>query len=64
MNRVPWLVPKVFLPSSVYLGKNSLCYLRTLKDEINLILASKSTWGKHGKKIEEKLGGVKMKKNL
>jgi len=55
MNGFLGLIPKVYFPSQIYLGANSLYYLKSLQEESNLILVSRTAWEQHGHLIEKNL---------
>jgi alcohol dehydrogenase class IV len=54
-NKILAMLPKAYLPGSVYLGKSSLFYLKSLEGQKNLVLISKTVWNKYGDKIQSNL---------
>jgi alcohol dehydrogenase class IV len=54
-NRILALLPKAYFPGSVYFGKNSLLYLKSLENQKNLIIISKTVWSKYGEKLRVNL---------
>jgi len=54
-NKILAMLPKAYFPGSVYFGKNSLLYLKSLENQKNLIIISKTIWGKYGEKLQSSL---------
>ena len=51
-NKILAMLPKAYFPGSVYFGKNSLFYLKSLEGQKNLILVSRTVWNMYGDKIQ------------
>lgn len=55
-NNMLSLMPCARFPKSMYFGKSSLFYLKSLQHEKKLLLVSKSAWDKNRSKLESALG--------
>ena len=60
-ERILALLPKAFFPGSVYFGKNSLMYLKTIDREKALALVSESVMKSHKEKLDQLLSGCRIK---
>lgn len=49
------MLPRAYFPGSVYFGKNSLLYLKSLENQRNLIVISRTIWSRYGEKLQASL---------
>jgi len=54
-NKILAMLPKAYFPGSVYFGKSSLFYLKSLEGQKNLIVISKNVWSRYGERLQASL---------
>jgi len=56
------ILPKIVFPDSIYFGRNSLMYLKTIDKEKTFVLASRKAFEKNNERLNQYLSGCKIKK--